>query len=221
MNNQDTPVISFVAKSGAGKTTLLEKLIKRLKEHGIRLAVIKHDAHQFDMDKPGKDTWRLTQAGADITAISSPAKVAVIEKVSDEKQLDEIIGMIPLLSWCLPKGLNRGTSRKLRYSGRQLIKSCCVMPVNYWLSPVMLSGRLVFPATILMILPASPARFYGICKTFQLLPLLAIGVCRFKSRLPAALLIPSAPRSATAHLSGCCLGRGLLCDTKAIFTAPI
>ena len=113
MNNQDTPVISFVAKSGAGKTTLLEKVVKRLKEHGIRLAVIKHDAHQFDMDKPGKDTWRLAQAGADITAISSPAKVAVIEKVGDEKQLDEIIGMISPVDLVLTEGFKQGNKPKI------------------------------------------------------------------------------------------------------------
>jgi molybdopterin-guanine dinucleotide biosynthesis protein B len=113
MNNQDTPVISFVAKSGSGKTTLLEKVIKRLKEHGIRLAVIKHDAHQFDMDKPGKDTWRLTQAGADITAISSPAKVAVIEKVGEEKQLDEIIGMISTVDLVLTEGFKQGNKPKI------------------------------------------------------------------------------------------------------------
>ena len=83
MNHQCIPVISFVAgKSGSGKTTLLEKVIKRLKEDGIRVASIKHDVHDFDMDKPGKDTWRLAQAGSDIVAISSPGKVAIIAMIS-------------------------------------------------------------------------------------------------------------------------------------------
>lgn len=74
------PVISIVAKSGTGKTTLMEKIIKELKLKNYKLAVIKHDAHSFEIDKPGKDTWRHAQAGADIVAISSPEKVALIEK---------------------------------------------------------------------------------------------------------------------------------------------
>lgn len=113
MENQATPVLSFVAKSGSGKTTLLEKVIRRLKEEGIRLAVIKHDAHQFDMDKPGKDTWKIAQAGADIVAISSPAKVAVIEKVDEEKNLDEVIAMLSKVDLILTEGFKRGNKPKI------------------------------------------------------------------------------------------------------------
>lgn len=113
MNSQSVPVISFVAKSGAGKTTLLEKVIKRLKEDGIRLAVIKHDAHQFDMDQPGKDTWRMVQAGADIVAIASPAKTAIIEKVDREKSLDEVIARISPVDLILTEGFKSGNKPKI------------------------------------------------------------------------------------------------------------
>lgn len=89
------PVISIVGKSGAGKTTLLEKVIRRLKEDGIKVAAIKHDAHRFEMDKPGKDTWRMAQAGADVVVISSPEKLAMIAKVNEEKSLDELVAMLP------------------------------------------------------------------------------------------------------------------------------
>lgn len=75
-----TPVISIVAKSGTGKTTLLEKLIAELKRRGYRVGAMKHDAHQFDIDREGKDSWRLTQAGADTMVISSPAKIAMIKQ---------------------------------------------------------------------------------------------------------------------------------------------
>lgn len=113
MNNQSIPVISFVAKSGSGKTTLLEKVIKRLKAENIKLAVIKHDAHQFDIDKPGKDTWKLAQAGADIVAISSSAKVAVIEKVAEEKKLDEVIAMLSPVELILTEGFKTGNKPKI------------------------------------------------------------------------------------------------------------
>ena len=56
MNPDLVPIITFVGKSGTGKTTLLEQLIPMLKARGLRLAVLKHDAHHFEMDKPGKDT---------------------------------------------------------------------------------------------------------------------------------------------------------------------
>jgi len=71
--------VSFVAKSGTGKTTLLEKVIPRLKERGYRVGAIKHDAHRFDIDHPGKDSHRLTSAGADAMLISSPEKLALVK----------------------------------------------------------------------------------------------------------------------------------------------
>jgi len=73
------PVISFVAYSGTGKTTLLEKVVAELKSRGTRIAVIKHDAHEFDVDKQGKDTWRFTQAGADVVAIANARHAAIME----------------------------------------------------------------------------------------------------------------------------------------------
>lgn len=80
------PVVSIVAKSGTGKTTLLEKLISEMKSRGYRVGVIKHDAHRFDIDHEGKDSWRLTQAGADNTLITSPEKLALVKKYSSDKE---------------------------------------------------------------------------------------------------------------------------------------
>jgi len=74
------PVIAFQAYSGTGKTTLIEKLCLELKKRGFRLGVIKHDAHRFEIDHEGKDSWRFTKAGADITIISSCEKTAFIEQ---------------------------------------------------------------------------------------------------------------------------------------------
>lgn len=73
------PVFAFVAWSGTGKTTLLEKLLPVLKDRGLTVGVLKHDGHDFQMDKPGKDTHRLTQAGADVTAIVSGTHAAFLE----------------------------------------------------------------------------------------------------------------------------------------------
>ena len=77
MNN--IPVYSVVAFSGTGKTTLLEKLIAELKGRGLRVGVIKHDSHEFDIDHEGKDSWRFTRAGADVTVVASERKAAIME----------------------------------------------------------------------------------------------------------------------------------------------
>ena len=85
-----TKAVSFVAKSGTGKTTLLEKVIAELKRRGYRIGVIKHDAHRFDIDHPGKDSYRLTQAGADTMLIASPEKLALIKQHA-EPPVEELI----------------------------------------------------------------------------------------------------------------------------------
>jgi molybdopterin-guanine dinucleotide biosynthesis protein MobB len=83
--------VSFVAKSGTGKTTLLEKVIVELKQRGYRIGVIKHDAHHFDIDHPGKDSHRLTAAGADTMLISSPEKLAVVKQHAESPPIEELI----------------------------------------------------------------------------------------------------------------------------------
>jgi molybdopterin-guanine dinucleotide biosynthesis protein B/molybdopterin-guanine dinucleotide biosynthesis protein len=83
--------VSFVAKSGTGKTTLLEKVIAELKGRGYRIGVIKHDAHRFDIDHPGKDSHRLTAAGADTMLISSPAKLALVKQHEASPPIEELI----------------------------------------------------------------------------------------------------------------------------------
>ena len=72
-------VYSFIAWSGTGKTTYLERLIAALKARGLRVAAVKHDAHRFELDREGKDSWRFARAGADVVAIADGEKCAVME----------------------------------------------------------------------------------------------------------------------------------------------
>ena len=83
--------VSFVAKSGTGKTTLLEKVIAHLKARGYKVGVIKHDAHRFDIDHPGKDSHRLSAAGADTMLISSPEKLAIVKKHAQSPPIEELL----------------------------------------------------------------------------------------------------------------------------------
>lgn len=84
------PIVSIVGKSNMGKTTFLEKLVPELARRGHRVAAIKHDVHGFELDKPGKDSWRLAQAGSTAVIISSPEKLALIQRRPREATLDEI-----------------------------------------------------------------------------------------------------------------------------------
>ena len=78
-NAAGIPVFQFVAWSGTGKTTFLEKLIRELRARGLRVCAYKHDGHEFEIDTPGKDSWRMTQAGADVTVLSSAGKAVIME----------------------------------------------------------------------------------------------------------------------------------------------
>lgn len=89
------PMVSVVGYSGAGKTTLLEKLISELTSRGFRIGTIKHDVHGFQMDKPGKDSWRHKQAGALTTIISSPRQIGMVKDVQAELGP---AALLPLLS---------------------------------------------------------------------------------------------------------------------------
>ena len=73
------PIISVVGKSKTGKTTLIEKLIPELKKRGYRIGTVKHTAHDFDLDKKGKDSWRHKAAGADTVVIASKEKIVMVK----------------------------------------------------------------------------------------------------------------------------------------------
>ena len=84
------PMVSIIGKSGSGKTTLIERLIPALRELGLRVATIKHDAHRFDIDYPGKDSWRHKKAGAEAVVISSAGKLALIQNMSGDLPPEEV-----------------------------------------------------------------------------------------------------------------------------------
>ena len=82
------PLLGIAAWSGTGKTTLLEQLLPRLGQRGLRVAVIKHAHHAFDVDQPGKDSHRLRQAGASPMLIASRARVALMMETPDREEAD-------------------------------------------------------------------------------------------------------------------------------------
>lgn len=123
------PVISIVGgKSNSGKTTLLEKIIREAKGRGWRVATLKHDVHGFEMDQPGKDTWRHAQAGADVVAISSPRKIAVLENVTGELPLDEVVARIQGVDVIFTEGYKHGKKPKIEVYRSEVNQKICSSP---------------------------------------------------------------------------------------------
>jgi molybdopterin-guanine dinucleotide biosynthesis protein MobB len=79
------PLIGLCAYSGTGKTTLLTQLIPLLKQRNLRVGVVKHAHHNFDIDHPGKDSYEFRQAGADQVAVASHKRVAWIKEYKTNK----------------------------------------------------------------------------------------------------------------------------------------
>ncbi len=120
------PILSFIGKSGSGKTTLLEKLIPELKRRGYRIGTVKHHAHAgFEIDRPGKDTWRHAQAGSDHVVIVAPDKIASIRQLSAPLSLDEIAAGMSDVDLVLTEGFKRAGKPAVEVvraeNGRELV----------------------------------------------------------------------------------------------------
>lgn len=106
--------ISFVAaSSNSGKTTLIEKVVRILKSRGFRVAAIKHTSTGFDLDKPGKDSWRFQRAGADAVVLIGPDNFAVIKKVKITPDLPEIERVMEDIDIVIKEGFKKDTQNKI------------------------------------------------------------------------------------------------------------
>ena len=102
------PLVTFIGKSDSGKTTLLEKLVRELSQRGYRLATVKHHSHTgFDIDKPGKDSWRFAQAGSRQVVIASPDKFATYRQLEQELTLDQVAAEIKDVDLILVEGYKK------------------------------------------------------------------------------------------------------------------
>lgn len=84
-------VLSIVGYSGSGKTHFIERLVRTLTDKGYRVVTVKHDVHGFEIDRPGKDSYRHRMAGARQVVISSPRRFALIAEVEEEMAVEDII----------------------------------------------------------------------------------------------------------------------------------
>ncbi len=102
------PIVTVIGKSKSGKTTLIEALIAELKRCGYRVGTVKHHYHAgFDIDQPGKDSWRHAQAGSDYVIIASPDKIASYQLLERELTLPEIAARMSGIDIILSEGYKR------------------------------------------------------------------------------------------------------------------
>jgi molybdopterin-guanine dinucleotide biosynthesis protein B len=99
-------IFGFAGWSGSGKTTLIEQILPRLTAHGLRVSIIKHAHHSFDVDQPGKDSHRHRQAGASEVLVSSARRWALMHELRDDPEptLEELIGRMSPCDLLLVEG---------------------------------------------------------------------------------------------------------------------
>jgi molybdopterin-guanine dinucleotide biosynthesis protein B len=164
------PVLCIVGFSGSGKTTVSVGLIATLKKRGLRVGTIKHDVHGFEMDRPGKDSWRHKQAGAATTIVTSPKQIGVVMDVDHDHHPLELLPFLAGMDIILAEGFKQATLPKIEVfrpenskppacrGDKNLIAVVCDTPL-YWgvprYSPGDLEGLCDF--ILMRLLPESSA----------------------------------------------------------------
>jgi molybdopterin-guanine dinucleotide biosynthesis protein B len=111
----DMKVIGLAGWSGAGKTTLLTRLIPYFREEGLRVSVVKHAHHSFDVDVPGKDSWVHRQSGAEEVLVSSATRWALVHELrgAAEPRLPELLAKLSPVDLVLVEGFKSEQHRKI------------------------------------------------------------------------------------------------------------
>ena len=115
-------VVGFAGYSGSGKTTLVEQLIPELRLLGLRVSVVKHAHHKFDIDHAGKDSWRHREAGAYEVAVASDRRMALMREFEQPHapSVHELLAELdPRADWVLVEGF----------------KDCDLPKIEIWRTP--------------------------------------------------------------------------------------
>lgn len=107
------PWVSFIGYSDSGKTTIVAKMVAIFKERGFRIAAIKHAAHGYDMDVPGKDSWQHYRAGADQVVLAGADSISLHRRCLVPPDLMDAIGFIQEVDFILVEGFKNEPGPKI------------------------------------------------------------------------------------------------------------
>jgi molybdopterin-guanine dinucleotide biosynthesis protein B len=122
-------VVAFAGYSGSGKTTLVEQLIGCLRMKGLRVSVVKHAHHNFDIDKPGKDSWRHREAGAFEVLVASNQRLVLQRQFEQPAQLSVhhlLAEVYDGVDWVLVEGFKKSDLLKV-----EVWRKASEQPVRY------------------------------------------------------------------------------------------
>lgn len=107
--------VGFAGFSGAGKTTIVERVVGLLRAQGHSVSVIKHAHSSFDVDRPGKDSYRHREAGAYEVLLASPTRMAILREWqrSDEPEVPELLAEMQPVDWVLIEGFKHAKLPKI------------------------------------------------------------------------------------------------------------
>lgn len=122
-------VVAFAGYSGSGKTTLVEQLIGCMRMRGLRVSVVKHAHHNFDVDKPGKDSWRHREAGAFEVLVASNQRLVLQRQFEQPAQLSVhhlLAEVYDGVDWVLVEGFKKSDLLKV-----EVWRKASEQPVRY------------------------------------------------------------------------------------------
>ena len=123
-------VLSFVGKSGTGKTTLISKLVVELKRRNLRVAVIKHAHHGFELDKKDSDSAIYRDVGADAVMLASPQGMALMQRLPTDEEPDRLLGFFAGMDLVITEGFKTGPWPKIAVYRKAISPSAFDKPLE-------------------------------------------------------------------------------------------
>jgi molybdopterin-guanine dinucleotide biosynthesis adapter protein len=143
-------ILGLAGWSGSGKTTLMTAIIPELVARGLSVSTIKHAHHEFDIDRPGKDSWRHRQAGAHQVMVASARRWALMHELRDapEPSLDELVARMSPVDLLLVEGWKRHPHPKIEVH-RPSIGKPLLYPEDPWVVAIASDEKLSAPVPLL------------------------------------------------------------------------